>query len=165
MTKAQTAQWKNEQRELLRAAFGPAFVKYSEMVHKVNEPDDYRKYLEFIARQVGLEEPTLKTSPHDGLTTVQINIGQFHQAARPVGGAPFAVADGFGAAKPINAPPFERAPAVDVVDAEPVLMLDTPQGDWMQHAQVISGDVLDAVPARPAADPNDFESLLDALVP
>lgn len=148
MSKAQANQWKTEQRELLRAAFGPAFVKYSEMVHKVNEPDDYRKYLEFIARQVGLEEPTLKTSPHDGLTTVHINIGQFHQAA-----------------KPINAPPFERAPMADVVDVADTtpLMLDSPQGNWMQHAQVISGDVLDAVPASTQSD--DFEALLDALVP
>lgn len=91
MSKVNINAWKNDQREILRAAFGPAFIKYTEMVNQVHEPDDYRKYLEFIAKQVGLEEPTLKTGPHDGLTTVQINIGAFHQSARAVSSAPFSV--------------------------------------------------------------------------
>jgi hypothetical protein len=81
--------WKTEQREILRAAFGPAFTRYCEMVNKEDDPDTYRKYLEFIAKQVGLEEPTLKNGPHDGLATVQINIGQFHQSARALGSVPF----------------------------------------------------------------------------
>lgn len=76
--------WKLQQRELLRAAFAPAFVKYTELVNKVHDPDDWRKYLEFIAKQVGLEEPSLRNNPHDSLTLVNISIGSFSVAAKPM---------------------------------------------------------------------------------
>jgi hypothetical protein len=74
-------QWKNEQREILRASFPTAFVKYTELVNKVNEPDDWRKYLDFIARQVGWR-PDQSQRPHDNLACVNINIGGLRLACR-----------------------------------------------------------------------------------
>jgi len=126
MTKVTATHWKNEQREILRAAFGPAFTRYTEMVNKVDVPDDYRKYLEFIAKQVGLEEPTLKNGPHDGLATVQINIGHLHQSARALGSVP-----------------FSPAPVIEAEDVQEVPALQAPPVD-REYAATIAADVLEA---------------------
>ena len=77
--------WKNEQRELLRAAFPGAFVRYTELAYASGETDDMRKYVEFIAKQLALEEAAPKTDPNAGLTMVQINIGSMHKTAAPAG--------------------------------------------------------------------------------
>lgn len=77
--------WKNEQRELLRAAFPGAFVRYTELAYASGETDDMRKYVEFIAKQLALEEAAPKVDPNAGLTMVQINIGSMHRSVRPAG--------------------------------------------------------------------------------
>jgi len=138
-----TAQWKSEQREILRAAFAPGFVKYAELVNKVNEPDDWRKYLDFIARQVGLEEPASKAGPHDGFAMVNINIGGFTRTAIPLQGLAPALVE-------------EVPPTVDEpTESEPV-----PPSFEGIDASLLALDVLapDPVPA------DDFESTLDNLL-
>jgi hypothetical protein len=126
-------------------------VRYTEMVNKVDEPDDYRKYLEFIAKQVGLEEVVPKSSPHDNLTTVHINIGQFHQAARPISAVPFAAVRS----------------TEDVEDVEEVQAF-VPEllGHEMPHintglAQQLAEDVIEM---EPLPITNDFDAALDALL-
>ena len=149
------ATWKAEQREILRAAFAPAFVSYAQLVAKVNEPDDWRKYLEFIARQCGLEEPTAKSGVHDGLATVNINIGGFSRSAAPM-------------TMVAPAPAVMLTPedvAALPVDDEPGPIVSPRLGEEMPHidpavAKMLAADVIDAEPPRLS----DFESALDGLL-
>ena len=153
------ATWKAEQREILRAAFAPAFLKYSELVTRIHEPDDWRKYLEFIARQTGLEEPAAKSSAHDGLAMVSINIGAFSRTAAPM--------------TMVVPPPAQHLTPEDVaaLPVEDVVEvsaeggssgMDNPPYYGPGLAEILAADVIDMdPPAREVAV--DFNAALDAL--
>ncbi len=135
-----SAQWKHEQRALLRAAFAPAFVKYTELAYASGETDDMRKYVEFLAKQLALEEPGLKNDPNAGLTMVQINIGNMHRTAGPMNGV---------------IPREAREQPVDVIDATPseVIVQYAPKAALQAIASLEPPEELHA----------DFDRLMDSL--